>query len=454
MTLRTRLTLAYTGIVFVILIVVCAALFWDEPRVGLTLLDADLRRDALEVERLLVDASARDHDRAGAARDMLRMLKPSGRGVAVFDPNGALLGARWDGVEPLDPEYLQASRPGVPHTVRTPGGAGRLYRRVVGPAGEWDLVLVTSLDPVARDAIVLRRSLLFAVPLAVLAAALGGWFVLTRSLRPVELMSHEASQITAADLSRRLSVAASPGDLRGLATTFNALLDRLSAAIERQREFMADASHELRTPTSVARTAAEVTLSGDHRTEAEYREALTIVREQAGRMARLVDDMLLLARADMGQKPISPVELYLDDIVSESVRSLRVLAQPRNISIAVAGRSDLQVRADEALVRQMLVNLLENAVRYTAPGGAVRVDVSAGAGAAVIDVVDEGPGVPAAHRQRIFERFVKLDPSRLRDTGAGLGLPIARWIAEAHGGSLELVDTGESGSTFRATLPR
>ncbi len=176
-------------------------------------------------------------------------------------------------------------------------------------------------------------------------------------------------------------------------------------------------------------------------------------------MARLIDDMLLLARADMGQRPIAAAPFYLDEIVGETVRSLRVLAQPGEVSIAADCPSGLQIRGDEALIRQMLVNLLENAVRYSRPGGTVRLEAAVRDAQVVIDVADQGPGVPPAERARIFERFVKLDPSRVhhgqpaRHGGAGLGLPIARWIAQAHGGSLDLAESGGSGSTFRTVLP-
>jgi signal transduction histidine kinase len=452
MTLRSRLTLFYSAIVLGILLVLCGVLLWNEPRVGLTFLDTDLRRDAVTVEGVLLNELSEGHDRRDAVREMLSELRLPGRGLAIFDQADVLLGERWDGLEPSDPSILRSSPDADPHTVLTRSGPARLYQRRLGPGGEWRLVIVTSLAPVALDAAILRRSLLVAVPAAVLVAALGGWFILTRSLRPVELMAREASQITVANPGRRLSVGASPDDLRGLASTFNDLLDRLSDALRRQREFMADASHELRTPASVVRTAAEVTLSTPSRSEPEYRDALEIVRDQTRRMARLIDDMLLLARADMGQKPITAAPFYLDEIVAETVRSLRVLAQPGAVSIAADCPSGLQILGDEALIRQMLVNLLDNAVRYSRPGGTVRLEAAVHDAQVAIDVADEGPGVPPADRARIFDRFVKLDPSRVH-RGAGLGLPIARWIAEAHGGSLELAESSTSGSRFRTVLP-
>lgn len=453
MTLRTRLTLSYAAIVLGVLAVLSAALVWDEPRVGLTLLDADLERDAVTVEGVLLHEAATGQSRDNAVHAMLAALKLPGRGVAIYTPDGSLIGERWDGLDPVEPVVVDVVGQSGPRTVQTASGSARLYERRIGAAGDWVVVVVRSAESVSRETTILERALLFAFPIAVAVASLGGWFVLTRSVLPVERMARESAGITAAEPGRRLSVPHSPTDLHNLARAFNDLLDRLSAAFQGQRVFMADASHELRTPASVARTAAEVTLSAEHRSEAEYREALTIVQEQTARMARLIDDMLLLARADMERQPIERSDFYLDEIVDESARSLRVLAAPRTIAIAVDCPIDVQMHGDEALVRQLLVNLIGNAVAHTPPGGTVRIGVSVEGGRAIIDVIDHGPGVPEADRLRIFERFVKLDPARLRPGGAGLGLPIARWIAEAHGGSLELAATGPAGSRFRAVLP-
>jgi signal transduction histidine kinase len=226
---------------------------------------------------------------------------------------------------------------------------------------------------------------------------------------------------------------------------------RLRSALQTQRQFMADASHELRTPVSVIRSAADVTLSRERREEAEYREALAIVRGEAKRVGTLVEDMLVLARADAGGYPLRPVSLYVDELIEECRRAADVLATERSVRICSAALAEIPYRGDEDLLRRMLLNVLQNAVQHTAAGGAVRIDVSAGRDI-TIRVTDEGPGIADADRGRIFDRFVQLDPAR-RGHGAGLGLPIARWIAEAHGGTLDLESSGPRGSTFRISLP-
>jgi signal transduction histidine kinase len=223
--------------------------------------------------------------------------------------------------------------------------------------------------------------------------------------------------------------------------------------LDQQRRFMADASHELRTPVSVVRTAAEVTLSRETRSEQEYRESFRIVGEQANRLSRMVDDMFLLARADAGQRRVMPAEFYFDEVVAECVRSSQLLAAAKRVTITAAIAGDVSFSGDEALARQLVTNLLDNAVRHAPRDGRVWVSLAASGSAVQLTVSDNGAGVAAADRERIFDRFVKLDPVRSPDGGAGLGLSIARWVAEAHGGTLHLTESDAGRTTFQAILP-
>jgi signal transduction histidine kinase len=186
-------------------------------------------------------------------------------------------------------------------------------------------------------------------------------------------------------------------------------------------------------------------------TRGEYREALAMIGHEARRLGRLVEDMLVLARADAGGYPLRPVSLYLDELVSDCRRTLEVLAADRAVILRTLPLPEIPFVGDEELLKRMLVNLVQNAVHCTRAGGAVSINLSNGS-AIAIDVTDEGPGVAAEDRERIFDRFVQLDRSR-RGSGSGLGLPIARWIAEAHGGSLTLENSSATGSTFRVVLP-
>jgi two-component system OmpR family sensor kinase len=268
-------------------------------------------------------------------------------------------------------------------------------------------------------------------------------------LTPLTRMARQATAISDRNLGERL-VAPSPHDELGrFAAAFNELLDRLAAVIDGQRQFMADASHELRTPVSVVRTTAQVTLARDHRSEGDYRESLTIVAEQSVRLARLVESMFLLSRAEARGLPLQCEPLYLDEVVAECVRALRLIATERGIEILSTGKSETTYSGDDALLKQMIGNLIENAIRHARDNGRVSVQVASIPTATIVTIADDGKGVPAADHDRIFQRFVRLDNT---STGAGLGLPIARWIAEAHGGTLTL-DSSAHGATFRVTLP-
>ena len=212
---------------------------------------------------------------------------------------------------------------------------------------------------------------------------------------------------------------------------------------------MADASHELRTPVSVVRTAAEVTLAREVRPAEEYREALVIVGEQASRLSRLVDAMFLLSRAEAHGVPLRREFLNLDDLLAESARALRVLANQRAVTVTTNGDQEVGVTGDDALLRQMIGNLLDNAIRHAASNGSVMASLARSADRVSLRITNDGPSIAVADRERIFERFVRIGSS----DGAGLGLPIARWIAEAHQGTLRLEESEPGSTTFVVTLP-
>jgi heavy metal sensor kinase len=292
--------------------------------------------------------------------------------------------------------------------------------------------------------------LLVAEPLIVLVTAAICWWVASAALRPVTLMAAQAEEITVRSHDWRLDPPSLTDELGQLARAFNRLLSRLGTASQQQRQFMADASHELRTPVSVIQTATEVTLERETREEWEYRDALTIVSEQSTRLSRMVGDMFVLARADTGGHQVSKSPLYLDELVDECVRAVSVIAAVRGIQFATDLQPDVSIAGDDGLLRQLVTNLLDNAVQYGPSGSTVTVVVIRETGGATITVSDEGPGIAAADRERVFERFVRLDPARAATSGAGLGLPIARWIAEQHHGTLTVEPNAVGGCLFVA----
>ena len=451
LSLRARLTVWYTAVLSLVLAACAAGLYLAHSRSRVRDVDEELARAAGLVGRLMsaeLDDGKAIHD---GAREALEDLEMSGLSLAIFDDGGTWLTGRWSGLpRPAAGEAGDRSHA----TATTPAGRVRvLWARQRHAEGAFTVGVAESLASVDRELAALRRALLGTVLFALLLAGAGGWWIARAGLRPVAAMADQARRITDRTPGFRL-VSPNPRDELGLlARAFNDLVGRLESALGHQRQFMTDASHELRTPVSIARTAIEVTLDGRDRREEEYRDALAVVAEQMQRLSRIVDDMFTLARADVGGLPMDRGPLYVDELVAECVRETKVLAAPKGVGVDWGGASEVEATGNERLLRQMLINLLDNAIRYTPAGRSVRVDVAAGSDTVELAVTDGGHGIPDAERERIFQRFVRLDAARHPSEGAGLGLPIARAIAEAHGGTLVVSRSDASGSTFLARLP-
>ena len=350
----------------------------------------------------------------------------------------------------------QAHIPGVFHTIR----AGAAFRILAVPLAldNRPLLIVGAyslgdLEGVLRG---LQRLFAGAIPLLIGAAAAGGFALARRSLAPVAAMADRAAEITASRLGERLPVGGAR-ELAALAQVINQLLDRLEDAFSQQRRFVADASHELRTPTAIVRSEAEVTLSRPHREEAEYRESMMVIQDAASRLTRVVEDLFLLARADAGHQVVRAEPLYLEDVVQDAVRAMSTVARGRNVAITVTESAELPLSGDADLLGRLVLNLLDNAVRYSPPGGVIEVGLIRRNGRSEIQVRDQGPGIPSGDQDRIFEPFFRGDAARSREAGApggaGLGLAIARRIAEMHSGTLQLVESGPGRTVFRVSLP-
>lgn len=309
-----------------------------------------------------------------------------------------------------------------------------------------------------------RDALLIGTPLAMFLAGLGGYFLARKTLAPVATMSSRADEIQAVNLHHtRLPVTTPDDELGQLAQVFNRMLERLDDSMEQQRKFMADASHELRTPISIVRCESEVTLGKERRSEDEYRDSFAVVCDESHRMTRIVDDLFLLARADAGQYPQTISDFYLEETLTEGVRSLRKIAQVGKVMVTIPTNIEMPFQGDQVLIHRLFINLLDNSVKHTAPGGSVEVTVekrTGGGGAYRILFSDTGTGIKPDDQPHIFERFFRSDKSRSQTTegqsyaGAGLELSIAWWICEIHQGQIELVSSDKTGTTFAVTLPQ
>ena len=295
--------------------------------------------------------------------------------------------------------------------------------------------------------------ILIAYPLTLLVASAGGVFLAGRALAPIDRLTGVARRITAEDLNERIELDLPNDEVGRLARTFNDMIARLDEAFARQRRFTADASHELRTPLTVIKGQTEVALQRDRDIES-YKQVLQSVNTQVDRMIRMSASLLTLARADAGQIPKSTEQTDIGKIVNDAADQMRVAAEAHEIDLRVSPGPEVRALADGDLLLQLVLNLLDNAVKFTPRYGLVRIGWSVANGQTEIRVSDTGPGIAAEHLPHIFDRFYRADEARSSQSGgAGLGLSISRWIAEAHGGTIVAESTPGNGTTFTVRLP-
>jgi heavy metal sensor kinase len=313
---------------------------------------------------------------------------------------------------------------------------------------------------VARSEAAMREDLwqlvlifVLGLPVAAAVAGLGGYTLARRALLPVERMTERARSITAEKLSDRLAVENPDDEMGRLATVFNETLGRLESSFEQMRQFTADVSHELRTPLTAIRSVGEVGVR-EHRDEVAYRGIIGSMLEEADRLASLVDRLLMLSRAETGQATLSPDVFDLAALAEEVAGHLDVLAEERRQAIVVEPIGRPQAYADRVVVRQAVISLVDNAIKFSPLDGRIRIRVAEDADTATLDVIDSGPGIGADVRDRIFERFYRAADAPAGATGAGLGLSIARGAVDASGGQLTLETSEAGGSMFRIALPR
>lgn len=292
------------------------------------------------------------------------------------------------------------------------------------------------------------------IPVVLLAASAGGYWISRRALVPVDEITQTARSISGENLSRRVAVPASGDELQRLAETLNEMIERLEDSFERISQFTADASHELRTPLSLMRATAEVALRDEDHPE-EWKQALSQILAEVERTSHLVENLLLLARADSGQADLCRVPVDLARIVEEACVQSKPLVQAHGLSLT-ASISDgpVELRGDAQALRRLLLILIDNAVKFTPQGGKIEVELKAEKTAAAVTVHDTGCGIPATDLPLIFDRFYRVDKARARDSGgAGLGLAIALWIVSVHGGDITAKSQTGEGATFRVTFP-
>jgi two-component system OmpR family sensor kinase len=347
---------------------------------------------------------------------------------------------------------LADTRPGFSTVALEDVGSVRLFRMPVARAGRTVAIVGVgeALTPVERAQHEVARTFLLAGSVTLLISLLAGYLVAARTAGPLRRMARIAARVDAGELSPRMAQGGARDEVRALADSFDFMLDRLEDAFARQRGFASDASHELRTPLTVIRGQLEVLARQPHPTPADVRRVERLVRTEILRMERLVDDLLVLARADE-QEFLRPRTIDLPSFAQDLLDGTRTTADRRfELGPMPAG----SIEADPDRLVQALRNLLRNAVEYTSSGGLVRLVGSAAEGRLTLAVEDDGPGIPAAHRERVFDRFHRTDSARTRVRGgSGLGLAIARAVAEAHGGRIWAGESPEGGARVAIELP-
>ena len=313
-------------------------------------------------------------------------------------------------------------------------------------------------DPLRKFETALRElttDLWLSVPILLVLGSLGGLWLSSRALRPVDKLTEDARAITASDLSRRLEVPDARDELRRLSETLNLMLDRIENSFQQVRRFTDDASHELRAPVTLIHAAAEFSLRRERSSE-ELAESMRKILREAQRTARLIDDLLLLARSDADPTAVPLQPMDLAPILGEVAEQAAALGATRGIAVTFSqAAAPLPVNGNEGSLRRLLLILLDNAVKYTPPGGRVTLDARSEAREVVVSVADTGAGIAEEDLPRVFERFWRADKVRSREAGgAGLGLSIAKEIADRHGAALTVSSRLGQGSTFTLVLPR
>lgn len=314
------------------------------------------------------------------------------------------------------------------------------------------LKVARGTEPHHKELAVVRGQLFLAAPAALILALLGAWFVAGRALRPVERMRESAEKLSAERLSQRISVPHMRDELGRLAATLNGMLDRLERSFNTLRQFTSDASHELRTPLAAMRSELEVCLR-EERSNEEYRAALESVLEEIDRMAQLVDQLLALSREEgqVAALPLSSIDVAA--LATSVVLELHILAEEKEQHLRCIAPVAIWVRAEESLLRRVLVNLVHNAIRYSAPQGHIEVSIEVEHSEVRVHVDDDGPGIEPLHRERVFDRFYRVEKSRSRELGGtGLGLAIARGAAERMQGHLQVATSPMGGARFTLLL--
>lgn len=452
---RIRLTCWYAGVLALSLIAFAFLVYYAVSRNFHDRQDESLRSSAHTVASVYLEELEEEGSATKANQVVLKEMVFPDRYVEIIDASGNVVA--W--TSNLNGAVLTV--PAAARSLTRQTGVGyadvRGLRLAVVPlSAKQELgfaVVAEPLSVIDEDLRALRRDFFAGVPLILLLATAGGYFLALKSLRPINSMNRQLQRITAENLAERLDVTSASDELGRLTLTINELLERLETSFTEQQRFVADASHELRTPLAILRGETDVALERERRPE-EYRHSLLLIKEEAERLSRIVEDLFMLARRPVDARAVVKEQVDFSAMLSDCVRAAQVLAYPKNLSLQMNAEPSITLAGDDDLLKRMVLNLLDNAVKYTPEGGAISLEATAENGNVRMVVRDNGIGIPAEDQPYVFDRFYRVDKARSRSLGgAGLGLSIVHWIVTVHGGEVSLHSGPGGGSMFVVELP-
>jgi heavy metal sensor kinase len=418
----------------------------------------------MQVEQILSEASA-DTTNSAIAREIEIRIAPEFNNrfvrvtrvpaVSVYR-SGPPADRSFDPSVVHDPQPTGGAQPSIPTTAMVTDQHLMIRTTPVSTAsGKYLVELGVSTESLdtALDRLVDLLALL--LPILIVCAAGGGYWLVRGALRPVDRLSRTAEQMSLQNLTQRLPVVRSGDALERLAISLNNMLGRLFDSVQTSRRFLADASHELRTPLTVIKGELQELAHESHVTKDELQERVGSVLEEVARLEHLVSGLLVLSRLDAGETHAKWVEVDLAELASSTAEQMHLIAEDRGIEIDLSALSKATVHGDRARLKQIVVNLLDNAIRFTKRGGTVFLRTAVDPKNTVLEVSDTGIGIPPESISRVFERFFRVDEARSReDGGAGLGLSIVKSICTVHGAEIEVESRLQAGSCFRVRFPR
>jgi heavy metal sensor kinase len=441
---RLKLTLWHSAVLFFLILIFSLTLYhFVDSRLNRGIRD-EAEKDLSFIEQILRE----DPDELGESGSEMPALMFKVRN----QENGTVRSQGWD----------RAGLDGLTGLMEGEGAArdaqvhGRHFlwmrKRLTVSVREWTIEVAVNAESAHQSMKTLRLFLLVGAPFALLLSLFSGYFLALKLLKPIDSMASKAKDITADHLDQRLPIVNPEDEFGRLAHVFNQTLERLQSSFESLRRFTSDASHELRTPLTAMRSVGEVALRRPLN-EAGYRDAIGSMLEEVGRLSELVENLLTLTRND--QVEMKPETFPLGILAGETVDDLKALAEEKHQKITVETQADCRVSADRPSLRQAMIGILDNAVKYTPEGGNILVRVRKTADwYAVFEVEDTGCGIPKEHLDKIFERFYRVDAGRSRETGGyGLGLAIAQQAVQKNGGRIEVESESGQGCVFRILLP-